>query len=129
LNRQEEDLSTEKALQTVTAGQKSENLLDFDSDDVLPAENTLAGFSGTAVSSALPSTAAAGRAPAAKSIDDLLSLFNSMPAAPVSQPVSSPIQTAPANGLGSMASPLSQSSPKPQPQTAAAQSDDLLGLF
>jgi len=113
----------------VSAGQKSENLLDFDSEDVvLPAENTLAGFSGTTARAALPSTATPGRGPVANPIDDLLSLFNSMPAAPTSQPVISPVQAASANGLSRMDSPLSQPS-QSQPQAAAAQSDDLLGLF
>lgn len=132
-HRQEEDLSTAKALQTVSAGQQAENLLDFDSDDILPAQtNTFAGMSSM-ISSA-PTTlpgVSNSRAPAANPIDDLLSLFNSMPAAPTAPPVATP-SPAPvrpaANGLAGLDSPIS-SAPSPPQQRQAAQSDDLLGLF
>ncbi len=140
-DRHEEDLSTEKALQTVSAGQKAENLLDFDADDIMPVENSLAGaFSSTA---SAPATAAS-RAPAANPIDDLLSLFNNMPTAPSTAPVDPVPMLTPGsastqsmnglNGLSALRAP--SHSPSEPHRTASAtaqpqssQSDDLLGLF
>ena len=65
--RQEDDLSRERALQTVAAGQKAENLLDFD-DDPTPLSSDV---NVVANSFRTPDSGAAPKNP----LDDLLGLF------------------------------------------------------
>ncbi|KAI0255583.1 clathrin binding protein [Lactifluus subvellereus] len=111
--------SAKTALQTVAAGQASENLLDFDDE---PAPEKPTGLAATQVL----------QQPAAKNIlsgtssnplDDLVSIFGNTspsPSAPINSGVSSSLD--PFGGLGGAFSPTVAPS-------VSSQQEDLLGLF
>jgi len=122
--------SAKTALQTVAAGQVSENLLDFDDE---PAAEQPTGLAATQVL----------QQPAAKNIlsgtstnplDDLVSIFGNSslsPSVPTQQqPAAAPAATGmlapdPFGGLGGLAS----SSPASASASVSNQQEDLLGLF
>ncbi|AAW46425.1 hypothetical protein CNBI2940 [Cryptococcus deneoformans B-3501A] len=140
----EDDVSREKALQAVVAGNQAENLLDFDDEPTptngessIPAPGAGLGISSQAIASAAKST---------NPLDELMDLFST---ASMTTPVVQPGQPAAQaqtsaqssgglgglNGLAGLSSPPQSVSPQPgapqsqkQQQQAAAQ-DDLLGLF
>ncbi|EJF55926.1 clathrin binding protein [Dichomitus squalens] len=126
-------IATQKALQTVAAGQQAENLLDFDDD--VQGDGQPSGLAATTILAQTPAAANLLAGTSSNPLDDLVSIFgganlNSTPAAP-----------APANGLGGFgfgASPLAPAapsitptalSPQPPQQPAQGGQDDLLGLF
>jgi AP-1 complex subunit beta-1 len=111
--------SAKAALQTVAAGQASENLLDFDDE---PAPEQPTGLAATQVL----------QQPAAKNIlsgtstnplDDLVSIFGNTSMSP-SAPTTSGVLSTPDlfSGLGGVSSPTVTS-------TVSSQQEDLLGLF
>ncbi|KAI9430865.1 Adaptor protein complex beta subunit [Lactarius indigo] len=119
--------SAKAALQTVAAGQVSENLLDFDDE---PAAEQPTGLAATQVL----------QQPAAKNImsgtstnplDDLVSIFGSSSLSS-SVPQAAPAGGAPALdpflGFGEVVSPIAPAAAT-QPTTASNQQEDLLGLF
>ena len=132
----DDQFSTQKALQTVAAGQQAENLLDF--DDV-PSDQP-SGLAATQISTTIPAAANLIAGTSSNPLDDLVSIFGNMgttqptltPAAPPnlfgSQPSLQPQQQQNAfGGLGGVGSPPQVTSPPPQ--QAQKQEEDLLGLF
>ncbi|TFK29094.1 clathrin binding protein [Coprinopsis marcescibilis] len=136
----EDQFSTQKALQTVAAGQQAENLLDFGDD---PSDGGVSGLAATQVFSQ-PAAANLLAGTSSNPLDDLVSIFgNSASIAPATP--------APASALfGGMGVPMTPATPAPlnaglfggggfatptqssQPGSSAnkpAQEDDLLGLF
>lgn len=112
--------SAKTALQTVAAGQASENLLDFDDE---PASEEPTGLAATQVM----------QQPAAKNImsgtstnplDDLVSIFGS---ASLSSGV--PIPATPALDASSVFGGVSLPAGGAQPSASSNQQEDLLGLF
>ncbi|EAU87746.1 clathrin binding protein [Coprinopsis cinerea okayama7 len=134
-----EDLSAQKALQTVAAGQQSENLLDFDDD---PATEG-GGLSGLAATQVLSQPAAANLLAGTSSnpLDDLVSIFGNaslQPAPATPAPggglFGAPMTPATANPFGgtALATPVTTSPPVPSAATTTTSQgaqDDLLGLF
>lgn len=141
-----DELSAQKALQTVEAGMKSENLLDFDS----PADGDTGGLTGLAATdysaNSQAKTAAANLIAGTSSnpLDDLVSIFGSAglastPAVAPGDPMQTPPQTSLGiagfsfgSGMGDFAvSPgIVPDTPTPQqPPAQQSQQDDLLGLF
>ncbi|KAI5453745.1 beta-adaptin [Naganishia albida] len=132
------DTSTQKALETVVAGQKSENLLDFDVDEPSIADTSIG--TNTVPAGYAPSSAAIASVAAAKNpLDELMDLFsNSNLSAPTNAPglsVTSPtgpsVQAAAAasspfdfDGLAGFGGSSAN-----KPSAPKAQSEDLLGLF
>ncbi|WVF66334.1 hypothetical protein IAT40_001074 [Kwoniella sp. CBS 6097] len=150
----EEDVSREKALQTVVAGNQAENLLDFDADD----EPTSASISGIGIGGEsnslsdgrISSAAISNAAKSTNPLDELMDLFSTASmSAPVAQPVApastvsgvpglqpnndpfaslSGLSSPPAIGSGSI-SPAPPQQQQQQKQPAGGAQDDLLGLF
>ncbi|TFK47116.1 Adaptor protein complex beta subunit [Heliocybe sulcata] len=126
---------TQKALQTVAAGQQSENLLDF--DDVPASDSQPSGLAATTIIPQTPAAANLLAGTSANPLDDLVSIFGGgggmtdTPSAPQNplgglsfggdNGFGSPITSAPPSQLGasSVASPIQTQKPQ----------DDLLGLF
>ncbi|KJE00395.1 clathrin binding protein [Cryptococcus gattii NT-10] len=140
----EDDVSREKALQAVVAGNQAENLLDFD-DEPTPT-NGESSVSAPSAGLGISSQAIASAAKSTNPLDELMDLFST---ASMTTPVVQPGQPAAQaqasaqssqglgglDGLGSLSSPPQSVSPQPaapqnqgQQKQAAAQ-DDLLGLF
>ncbi|KDQ16993.1 hypothetical protein BOTBODRAFT_30372 [Botryobasidium botryosum FD-172 SS1] len=124
----EDDVSREKALKTVVAGQKSENLLDFDD---APAEG--AGGLGVTTNSLAATTLTTGASAITTSnpLDDLVELFGS---SGMGAPAAAPSFAQPAAFGSAFSAPpalASTPSPAPIPSASSAQQpqDDLLGLF
>ncbi|KAF7974417.1 hypothetical protein HWV62_38300 [Athelia sp. TMB] len=133
----DDNLSTQKALQTVAAGQQAENLLDFDD---APESDGPSGLAATQVLSTTPAAANLLAGTSSNPLDDLVSIFGGMGGSggapngggglggldfggggfgsPVSQ-VTSPQVT---GGLSAFAAPTS-------PPQAQQPQEDLLGLF
>ncbi|KAH9031897.1 Adaptor protein complex beta subunit [Lactarius pseudohatsudake] len=119
--------SAKTALQTVAAGQASENLLDFDDE---PAAEQPTGLAATQVL----------QQPAAKNLlsgtstnplDDLVSIFGNSslsPSVPLAAPAGAAAALDPFHGFGGLVSPISPAAPA-QPASASSQQEDLLGLF
>ncbi|OCF33128.1 clathrin binding protein [Kwoniella heveanensis BCC8398] len=150
----EEEVSREKALQTVVAGNQAENLLDFDADDE-PTSASISGIGadGNSLSDGRISSAAISNA--AKStnpLDELMDLFSTasmsattaQPVAPAStvagvpglQPNNDPFASL--SGLSSPPSAMGSGGVSPTPpqqqhqqqkQAVGGAQDDLLGLF
>ncbi|KAF8637098.1 hypothetical protein AX17_003003 [Amanita inopinata Kibby_2008] len=128
----DERLATQKALQTVVAGQQAENLLDF--DDTPSAEGQPSGLAATEILSQTPAAANLLAGTSSNPLDDLVSIFGGTTLAPTTQSNSlgglsfggsgfnSPSVTAPPP------TPLTATTSQPPMQTNQAQ-DDLLGLF
>ncbi|KZV88823.1 ARM repeat-containing protein [Exidia glandulosa HHB12029] len=136
-----QDLSTQKALQTVVEGQRSENLLDFDDEP-----STEGAPSGLAATEALGAPVMNNILASSNPLDDLVSIFGGANLGAAAQ-----APGAPAPGFGASSSFATSSSAggglagldfgsPPLPATPAAPtkspapvqqaaSDDLLGLF
>ncbi|PIL26202.1 hypothetical protein GSI_11957 [Ganoderma sinense ZZ0214-1] len=125
-------LATQKALQTVAAGQQAENLLDFDDD--VQNDGQPSGLAATTIFSQTPAAANLLAGTSSNPLDDLVSIFGnaSLTATPAT----------PATGLGGFGfggapltpavpsiTPTSLSPRPPQQQPAQSGQDDLLGLF
>ncbi|EPQ55646.1 Adaptor protein complex beta subunit [Gloeophyllum trabeum ATCC 11539] len=125
-------LATQKALQTVAAGQQSENLLDF--DDVPASDSQPSGLAATTIIPQTPAAANLLAGTSANPLDDLVSIFGGGTTGAASAPQNpfgglafggengfgSPVNSAPPTSLGSsVASPVQTQKP----------ADDLLGLF
>ncbi|KAI9633131.1 clathrin binding protein [Dioszegia hungarica] len=135
----EEEVSREKALQTVMAGQQAENLLDFDDEPSTPAAS--ASTSRPATDRGLISTQQiASVTKSTNPLDELMDLFSTASMAVPSQPAGVPAAAMGSGGMGGMggmgmdlmsppsASPVAgQSAQQGQGQKKA--DDDLLGLF
>ncbi|KZT39767.1 Adaptor protein complex beta subunit [Sistotremastrum suecicum HHB10207 ss-3] len=136
---QDDEVSAQKALQEIAAGQQAENLLDF--DDVPADDDRPTGLAATSFTS----TPAAANLISGKStnpLDDLVSIFGS-----ASMEV--PQQPPRANGLGGLSSPIAAdpfarlgggasrtpglgsgvTSPVPTQSRQQQPQEDLLGLF
>ncbi|KAG8910869.1 beta-adaptin [Tulasnella sp. 408] len=113
----DDDTARAKALQTVVAGQQSENLLDF-GDDSADAPTGLAATTNTLAATAAPTTTLSNP------LDDLVSIFGTanLGGATGGMPM---LSTGPPP-LASFGAPSLQQQPK---APLASQSDDLLGLF
>ncbi|KAG8907527.1 beta-adaptin [Tulasnella sp. 417] len=113
----DDDASRQKALQTLVAGQQSENLLDF-GDDSAEAPTGLAATTNTLSATATPTTTLSNP------LDDLVSIFGTtnLGGAAGGMPM---LSTGPPP-LASFGTPSVQQQPK---QPLASQSEDLLGLF
>ena len=133
---------TQKALQTVVAGQQAENLLNF--DDPMTDDQQPLGIAATAALAATPAAANLLAGTSSNPLDDLVSIFGnvSMGSAPAAAPQQNGL-----GGLGGLSfgvtpmapsalspmppttpSVLQAASPPPSTQPQQAQ-DDLLGLF
>ena len=126
---QDEDVSTRKALQTVAAGQKAENLLDFDDD--VTQDGQPSGLAATTLTET-PAAANLLAGTSTNPLDDLVSIFGGTG---LGGGGGSGFANPPTNGnaFGIM-SPHSAAPPASSPapvQTTATQQpqDDLLGLF
>jgi len=122
----EDDISREKALQTVVAGQQAENLLDF--DDPSTGDGAAVGLAATTASIAA-TPAGAQFQTSSNPLDDLVSIFGS---SGLSQSTAPPLSSGPpplsALSFGGISSPASIMSPV-QSTPKQTQNDDLLGLF
>lgn len=127
----EDEVSREKALQAVMAGQQAENLLDFDDES-----STTTSIGGSTdrptndrglISSQQISSAAKSTNP----LDELMDLFSTASMATPSQPVGVPVTAmAPGGGMGGMAGmDLMSPTSTGQSQGQKKADDDLLGLF
>ncbi|KAH6912000.1 clathrin binding protein [Coprinopsis sp. MPI-PUGE-AT-0042] len=135
----EDNLSTQRALQTVAAGQQAENLLDFGDD---PATET-GGLSGLAATQVLAQPAAANLLAGTSSnpLDDLVSIFGNTsmggpPATPAPGGLFGGVPMTPAtasnpNGMfgGSALPPATPATATPPSNQPSQPQDDLLGLF
>ncbi|KAF6749505.1 clathrin binding protein [Ephemerocybe angulata] len=135
----ESQLSTQKALQTVVAGQQSENLLDF-GDEPSTEGGGLSGLAATQTMLAQPAAANLIAGTSSNPLDDLVSIFGNVSM----QPMSATPSAAPGGGFGGFdfgqaptsAAPqavdafagLSATPAAPPPQQQKPQ-EDLLGLF
>ncbi|KAF8630719.1 hypothetical protein AX15_002744 [Amanita polypyramis BW_CC] len=130
----DERLATQKALQTVVAGQQAENLLDF--DDTPSADGQPSGLAATEILAKTPAAANLLAGTSSNPLDDLVSIFGGATLAPMT-----PATTTNSLGFGFAGSsnalaPPSLATPALTPVTAMAPSqpsnqaqDDLLGLF
>ncbi|WWD22842.1 hypothetical protein CI109_107336 [Kwoniella shandongensis] len=150
----EEDVSREKALQTVVAGNQAENLLDFDADDEPTPTNggpSSSSSRGLVSDGIISSQAIASVAKSTNPLDELMDLFSTASmTAPSTQPIAPASISAGVTGLsgaGGSSDPFASlsgfSSPPPsasgvtsppppqqqQQQQGGGASDDLLGLF
>ncbi|THH14370.1 hypothetical protein EW146_g5948 [Bondarzewia mesenterica] len=131
-------LTTQKALQTVAAGQQAENLLDFDDEPAMDSQPT--GLAATQVFQQTPAAASLLAGTSSNPLDDLVSIFgNSSIGSPPAQQQPNGMQTNAFGGLGlglgGMGSPISPS-PAPAQNSVASPvpttqnpQEDLLGLF
>lgn len=134
----DEDVSQRKALETLVAGQKAENLLDF--DDAPAEDGQPTGLAATQLTST-PAAASLIAGTSSNPLDDLVSIFGGTgiggsggSGGPTNglDFLSSPVQNAPpSNGaLSDLMSPVSAAaSPSPAQAKPQAQQEDLLGLF
>ncbi|KAF4612406.1 hypothetical protein D9613_003746 [Agrocybe pediades] len=137
----DDQFSTQKALQTVVAGQQAENLLDF--DDSTGLEGQPSGLAATEVFAKTPAAANLLAGTSSNPLDDLVSIFGGPADNGGASSSSLPAPMAfNLNGSGSAfgAVPISPAPPTPAPFSAVPQSakpqqqqqqpqDDLLGLF
>ncbi|KAF8736351.1 hypothetical protein AX14_000464 [Amanita brunnescens Koide BX004] len=119
----DERLSTQKALQTVAAGQQSENLLDF--DDTPSADGQPSGLAATEILAKTPAAANLLAGTSSNPLDDLVSIFGGTSLAPTT-PATGFGFGGVSNGYSSLATPVTATAPS-QPFSQAQ--DDLLGLF
>jgi hypothetical protein len=125
--------STQKALQTVVAGQQAENLLDFDDG---PSNNGRpSGLAATEVLSTTPAAAGLLSGTSANPLDDLVSIFGGAGGLEAGKPHSLGVSYG-GSGFGPALSPLPPQTPSslgPSFAVPPAQSqkpqEDLLGLF
>ncbi|KAI0920249.1 hypothetical protein AcW1_002044 [Taiwanofungus camphoratus] len=126
--------ATQKALQTVAAGQQAENLLDFSDTDGVNDGQQPSGLAATTVLASTPAAASLLSGTSSNPLDDLVSIFGSVGvSAPAAQ---APPSASPLGGLAFGAAPISPVPPATpsvlqpaSPQTQQSQQDDLLGLF
>ncbi|KAF8904744.1 armadillo-type protein [Gymnopilus junonius] len=127
----DEDLfSTQKALQTVVAGQQAENLLDF--DDSTGTEGQPSGLAATQVLSNTTAGANLLAGTSTNPLDDLVSIFGNanMGGGPPATPAPAPLAGGAFAGLGGIQQSAFGAAPTPQPNGQQQQpSEDLLGLF
>ncbi|KAG6832577.1 hypothetical protein H0H87_001233 [Tephrocybe sp. NHM501043] len=125
--------STQKALQTVVAGQQAENLLDF--DDAPAMEGEPSGLAATQVLSQTPAAASLLAGTSNNPLDDLVSIFGgggmvvSTPAPGFGFGGGSAGFEAGLSSVPATPSMLAPQTPAPPLQQSQSQSDDLLGLF
>ncbi|KAK0236731.1 adaptin N terminal region-domain-containing protein [Armillaria nabsnona] len=134
--------STQKALQTVAAGQQAENLLDF--DDVPETNGQPSGLAATQVLSQTPAAASLLAGTSSNPLDDLVSIFgsgsNALASAGTPQNAFGlgGLSLGGGDSLGAFGSSPPMTTPSapspPQQQTTPQQQqsqpqDDLLGLF
>ena len=117
--------SAKTALQTVAAGQASENLLDFDDE---PASEEPTGLAATQV---LQQPAAKNilSGTSANPLDDLVSIFGSASLMSSGAPSMTPAPPAPFDAFGGSPSPTMTGVAAPSTSTKQNQQEDLLGLF
>ncbi|WRT63541.1 uncharacterized protein IL334_000446 [Kwoniella shivajii] len=151
----EEEMSREKALATVVAGQQAENLLDFDADDEVPSTSSSSqtlSMVGSGSNSGLTSKAISNVAKSSNPLDELMDLFSTAAmTTPTSQPIAPKSTVSGIQGLqddhddtfsglsglsspppqinGSTNSTQQQSQQQQQQQSSGGAQDDLLGLF
>ncbi|KAK2465515.1 hypothetical protein APHAL10511_002407 [Amanita phalloides] len=126
----DERLATQRALQTVAAGQQAENLLDL--DDTPSADGQPSGLAATEILAKTPAAANLIAGTSSNPLDDLVSIFGG-------DSLATPATSNPLGGFGfgsasygmNMAS-LATPAPTPVTATAPPQTsgqEDLLGLF
>ncbi|KAG6890230.1 hypothetical protein C0995_010243 [Termitomyces sp. Mi166 len=130
-------LSTQKALQTVAAGQQAENLLDF--DDTPAVEGEPSGLAATQVFAQTPAAVNLLAGTSSNPLDDLVSIFGGGGGMSVSTPAPSFGFSGGNPGLGadlssipatpSVLVPQTPAPPLQQSQSQSSQQEDLLGLF
>ncbi|KAG9217721.1 hypothetical protein CCMSSC00406_0003590 [Pleurotus cornucopiae] len=137
----DDKFSTQKALQTVAAGQQAENLLDF--DDAPAYEGQSSGLAATEVLTSTPAAANLLAGTSTNPLDDLVSIFGGSGGGMAPMP---PVNAFAGLSLGAtnslmtptnqVMSPVVRGVPSPaipaQPQTPAQPQkpeEDLLGLF
>ncbi|PPQ69574.1 hypothetical protein CVT24_001374, partial [Panaeolus cyanescens] len=124
---EEDQFSTQKALQTVVAGQQAENLLDF--DDLPTTEGQPSGLAATQVLSQTPAAANLLAGTSSNPLDDLVSIFGGVSMVPATPAAPGGFG---GTGVGSAFGAVPMT---PAPQTPAVasqpqnQQEDLLGLF
>ncbi|KAM6493184.1 Adaptin N terminal region domain containing protein [Amanita muscaria] len=132
----DERLSTQKALQTVVAGQQAENLLDF--DDAPAADGQPSGLAATQILSQTPAAANLLAGTSSNPLDDLVSIFGGAslaPSTPLPPSNSNPLGSfgfgGNLNGLGTPAfsTPIPTVTTSAPSQPVNQPQDDLLGLF
>ena len=128
----QDEISTRKALQTVAAGQKAENLLDF--DDASGEDGQPSGLAATTLTST-PAAANLLAGTSSNPLDDLVSIFSGTNLGGGSGGamtngshvgMQSPVQSSPAPAFGLTSPPPSGVTSPTQDQKPQ---DDLLGLF
>jgi len=112
--------SAKTALQTVAAGQASENLLDFDDE---PASEEPKGLAATQVLQQ-PAAKSIMSGTSANPLDDLVSIFGS-----ASLSSTMPVGPRPPASLDAFGGAAPQAPPTAAPSTSLNQQEDLLGLF
>ena len=128
----DEHISTAKALETVAAGRRAENLLDFDDVEDSPdaGQQKPSGLAATTVLASTPAAANLLAGTSSNPLDDLVSIFGSASLDGL-PPLSAGTASASSNVLG--ASPVSAAPPaaivQPSQPSSSSQQDDLLGLF
>lgn len=142
--RPEDDMSREKALQAVVAGNQAENLLDFDMDE--PSSSSTQSNNTLVSDGVISSRAIASAAKSTNPLDELMDLFSTASmTAPDTQPVMSSgngMGMGMGNGLDSLGgfggtsspapvpvAPQYAAPPKPQSQGQSKPDEDLMGLF
>lgn len=124
----DDDISTRKALQTVAAGQKAENLLDF--DDVSAEDGQPSGLAATTLTST-PAAANLLAGTSSNPLDDLVSIFGGTSMGGGVGAANGSVAPAPAFSFAAM-SPVGSSAPSfnvASPVQPQKQEEDLLGLF
>ncbi|KAK7441837.1 beta-adaptin [Stygiomarasmius scandens] len=130
----DERFSTQKALQTVAAGQQAENLLDLDDGPSMDGQPT--GLAATEVLSQTPAAANLIAGTSSNPLDDLVSIFGGAPASTPAPSSAAPDLFGGIDSGFSLGGPSSSSIAPAQspPQASSPPSqqqpqDDLLGLF
>jgi len=108
--------ATQKALQTVAAGQQAENLLDF--DDAPAVEGQPSGLAATEVLQQTPAAANLLAGTSSNPLDDLVSIFGG-----------TSTTGAGSNGFGLGLGGMTTSMSSKPGGSGAGQQEDLLGLF
>ncbi|CCL99815.1 uncharacterized protein FIBRA_01839 [Fibroporia radiculosa] len=122
----DERSAAQKALQTVAAGQQSENLLDF-ADDGAGDGQQPSGLAATTVLASTPAAVNILSGTSSNPLDDLVSIFGSASmTVPSTQP---PTSATPLVGFGFAAPATPSVLQAASPPVQQAPQDDLLGLF
>ncbi|KDQ23786.1 hypothetical protein PLEOSDRAFT_1047891 [Pleurotus ostreatus PC15] len=124
----DDKFSTQKALQTVAAGQQAENLLDF--DDAPAYEGQSSGLAATEVLTSTPAAASLLAGTSTNPLDDLVSIFGGSGGGMAPTPPVNAFAGLSLGATNSLMTPTNQVMTQPQtPAQPQKPEEDLLGLF